>query len=219
MTCLDAADSAAFLADPLLILCALAADAAIAPFLEVPFCITIAALLTFGLDLARAVLLWETCLVELLRDVVRGLRIPEIKVSGAPSPWLDMQGPPDRGIRDWLQDLRKLRRGHARLLRQARYHDQLASRMDVPLLGIEAIAGRSSSTHFARFEVRLLGENQLLHELRLALQVDAALQVDVLCFFNLGLRSRKEREKKETLRERGRCQKKHDPLGREVVEE
>ena len=27
-------------------------------------------------------------------------------------------------------------------------------------------------------------------------------------FFNLGLRSRKEREKKETLRERGRCQKK-----------
>ena len=30
---------------------------------------------------------------------------------------------------------------------------------DVPLLGIEAIAGRSSSTHFARFEVRFLGEN------------------------------------------------------------
>ena len=43
----------------------------------------------------------------------------------------------------------------------------------MPLLGIEAIAGRSSSTHFARFEVRFLGENQLLHELSLALQVDA----------------------------------------------
>ena len=40
---------------------------------------------------------------------------------GAPRPWLDMQGTADRRICYWLQDLRKLRRGHPSFLGQARY--------------------------------------------------------------------------------------------------
>ena len=60
----------------------LAANAPIATLLEIPFCIPISTpLLTFGLYLARPI--WEMCLVELLRDMVRGLGVPEVDVSGA----------------------------------------------------------------------------------------------------------------------------------------
>ena len=76
----------------------LAANAPIAALLEIPFCIPVSTpLLTFGLYLARPI--WEMCLVELLRDMVRGLGIPEVDVSGAPRPWLDMQGAPGLQIR------------------------------------------------------------------------------------------------------------------------
>ena len=60
----------------------LAANAPIAALLEIPFCIPVSTpLLTFGLYLARPI--WEMCLVELLRDMVRGLGVPEVDVSGA----------------------------------------------------------------------------------------------------------------------------------------
>ena len=67
----------------------LAANAPVTSFLEIPFGIPIfSPLLTFGLYLARPI--WEMCLVELLRDMVRGLGVPEVDVSGAPRPWFNM---------------------------------------------------------------------------------------------------------------------------------
>ena len=67
----------------------LAANAPIAALLEIPFGISVSTpLLTFGLYLARPIR--KMCLVELLRDMVRGLGVPEVDVSGAPRPWLNM---------------------------------------------------------------------------------------------------------------------------------
>ena len=110
----------------------LAANAPVTSFLEIPFGIPIAApLLPFRLELARAV--GKLCLVELLRDVVRGYGVPEVDASGAPRPRLDVEGAADRRIRDRLQDLGQLRRGHPSFLGQARYLQVSAAHYDITM--------------------------------------------------------------------------------------